>query len=64
MPHQLAVRLHVEHRHAAKLAGIGRLPAALGVERALIERHRRPATKLAACDHLRAKLRHVGIGKV
>ena len=64
MPDHAVFDLHIQHRRAAKRAGVGWLAAALGVEGALIQRDRRALIAQLACDNTGAEARQVGIGEV
>src|SRR5262245_30351266 len=64
MPHDAILDLDVDDRDAAQRAGVGRLPAAFGVERAAVERDRRAAAALGACDDSGVEIVQIRIDKI
>src|SRR5262245_27418379 len=61
VPYGVAVAVHVDHAHAVQRALIRRLPAPLGIERAAVEPHARPALMHITALHAGVEGGEVGI---
>src|SRR5512145_2018416 len=64
MPDEVLFFLNTDHGNLIQAPGVGWLPAAFWVERALIQGNSGMSVALAACDNVRAEMLEIGVSKV